>query len=110
MDYGKIDRMHAFATLTADSWLKALPPKAAEILIHLLYLAPVLFAAWLFFKGRRRAATYFLLLGFAYAYVLLSSIFGDGYVELERHAEVSLMTPQGRMELLIESVEYPAPV
>ena len=24
--------------------------------------------------------------------------------------EVSLMTPQGRMELLIESVEYPAPV
>ena len=57
--FGEIYEVDSFGALTIDPWIRALPPKPVEIAIHLLYLAPVLFAAWLFFKGRRRAARIF---------------------------------------------------
>jgi len=66
--------------------IQGLSARAAVLLIYFAALGPVLttLAAWALKQGRW--AFMFLLNGLLFNYALFSSILGDGYMELERHA------------------------
>ncbi len=75
-----------FYLQSVDSLLTRISGGATMLLIWFAALGPVLaaLAAWVFKQSRW--AFMFLLSGLLFNYALFSSILGDGYFELERHA------------------------
>lgn len=71
---------------SVDPLLARISEGATEVLIWFTALGPALAAlvAWLFKQGRWPFT--FLLNGLLFNYSLFSSVLGDGYFELERHA------------------------
>ena len=75
-----------WASASIDGMLTQLAPAWAEALIWLLMACPFALAVIFWAAGGRRWAIMFAAQGVLFNYALFSSILGDGYVELERHA------------------------
>ena len=74
------------AAYSMDSVIKMLAPDWIEALIWLLIASPFALVIASLAVGARRWAVMFAAQGLLFNYVLFSSIFGDGYIELGRHA------------------------
>lgn len=69
-----------------DSLLTRMSAGTTMLIIWLTALGPALAALLAGFLRQKRWAFMFLLSGLLFNYILFSSILGDGYFELERHA------------------------
>lgn len=71
---------------SVDSLLTRMPASATMLLIWLAALGPAFAAMLAWVRRQNRWVFIFLLSGLLFNYALFSSILGDGYFELERHA------------------------
>jgi hypothetical protein len=71
---------------SVDPLLTRIPENSTVLLIWLAALGPALAALGAWIQKQGRWAFMFLLNGLLFNYALFSSILGDGYFELERHA------------------------
>ncbi|ODS90834.1 MAG: hypothetical protein ABS45_14370 [Comamonas sp. SCN 65-56] len=71
---------------SVDPLVNKVPVGVTVLLIWLVALGPALAALVAWLLKQRRWAFMFLLSGLLFNYALFSSILGDGYFELERHA------------------------
>ncbi len=69
-----------------DPLIQRLSAQAAALLIYAAALGPAFAALAAWWLRQRRWAFMFLLNGLLFNYALFSSILGDGYMEVERHA------------------------
>lgn len=69
-----------------DPLIQGLSAQAAALLIYVAALGPAFAALAAWRLRQRRWALMFLLNGLLFNYALFSSILGDGYMEVERHA------------------------
>ena len=72
-----------------DPLIQGLSAQAAALLIYVAALGPAFAALAAWRLRQRRWALMFLLNGLLFNYALFSSILGDGYMEVERHAILS---------------------
>lgn len=86
-DNAKIDSSNQpYYRQSVDSLLTRISEGATVLLIWLAALGPALAALMAWIQKQGRWAFMFLLSGLLFNYALFSSILGDGYFELERHA------------------------
>ncbi|MDR2012322.1 MAG: hypothetical protein LBQ20_04640 [Rhodanobacter sp.] len=81
-----ITNVDGFAVWSLNGAIRALPAWGAECLIWIFVAGPFVSSALLYAAGAHRWAVVFAMPGVLFSYSLFSSIFGDGYVEIERHA------------------------
>ncbi|HEY0202158.1 MAG TPA: hypothetical protein VGC24_10745, partial [Burkholderiaceae bacterium] len=75
----------SLATWSIATAVRAMPPSPWGMLAWLALLASPLLAVWALFRRHRGRALALVALAGVMGYVLLSTLFGDGYVELNRH-------------------------
>ena len=81
-----IASLGGYVSASMDGVIARLSPAWARALIWLLMIAPFALSAVALIAGARRWAVMFMTQGSLFNYVLFSSIFGDGYFDLARHA------------------------
>ncbi|MDO5624552.1 MAG: hypothetical protein Q4G71_07675 [Pseudomonadota bacterium] len=89
VEQGRVAALPSLAARSVNDGLRALPTPGWQALVVVSLLLPGVMAAWALKRREHAWGQAWLALQIALAYVFFSSLLGDGYIEIERHAVLS---------------------
>jgi hypothetical protein len=84
-EFKKISDQHGFTYVSADQLLTTLPSHWINMIILICAIGPGIAGIMAWFMGKFRLSMMFMLNFIIFNYILIASILGDGYIEIERH-------------------------